>query len=45
MTIEEIRDIPIAVFLARMGYEPARRRGDDIGIWPRIGRSAPPRSS
>ena len=29
MTIEEIRDIPIAVFLARMGYEPARRRGDE----------------
>lgn len=29
MTIEEIRDIPIVVFLARMGYEPARRRGDE----------------
>ena len=29
MTIEAIRNIPIAVFLARMGYEPARRRGDE----------------
>ena len=28
MTIEEIKAIPIAAFLARMGYEPARRRGD-----------------
>ena len=29
MTIEEIKAIPIAAFLARMGYEPARRRGDE----------------
>ncbi len=30
MTIEEIKAIPIAAFLARMGYEPARRRGGRI---------------
>ena len=30
MTIEEIKAIPIAAFLARMGYEPARRRGDMV---------------
>ena len=29
MTIEEIKAIPMAAFLARMGYEPARRRGDE----------------
>ena len=29
MTIEEIKAIPITAFLARMGYEPARRRGDE----------------
>ena len=44
MTIEEIKAIPIAAFLARMGYEPARRRGTNTGIWPRTGRNAPPRS-
>ena len=44
MTIEEIKAIPIAAFLARMGYEPARRRGDEYWYLARTGRNAPPRS-
>ncbi len=34
MTIEEIRNIPIAVFLARMGYGPGRSRTAHAGGSP-----------
>ena len=43
MTIEEIKAIPIAAFLAR-GWDMNRQEDGvtNTGIWPRTGRNAPP---